>query len=520
MEAQIAMEARAHAVGSAPERGSVPALSMRGIRKSFNGVPVLKGVDFEVQQGEIHALVGSNGAGKSTLLKILDGAYTADAGTVEIDGRPVHAETTTDARGAGVAMIFQEFSLVPTLSVAENIFLGREPRGWLGFIDDGEANRRARDLFSALNLEVDPSRSVDRLPTAAWQLTEIAKAMSQNARVVVMDEPTSSLARSETVVLFALMRRLKAQGTSIVFVSHRLEEIFEVCDRITVLRDGRRIRTEELSNLTMGDVIDDILGRKVEQTLGWKPRPARAGARTLLEVRGLTSGPKLRGIDLQVREGEIVGLAGLMGCGRSELARAIFGIDPIESGEVVVDGQPLGRLTPQRAIAAGIALVPEDRRTEGLVLDHPVRENFLLPIVGRISRAGFIDDAAGQHQAESYVKQLNIVTRSIDQPIGLLSGGNQQKVVIAKWLATKPRILIMDEATAGVDVGTKAEIVEMIRTFADAGNCVIFISSELPELLAVSDRVLILHDGRVKRELDRSEIRHEDDLHHIVQGTR
>jgi ribose transport system ATP-binding protein len=493
------------------------AVSMRGISKSFSGVRVLDDVDFDLREGEIHGLVGGNGAGKSTLMKILVGAYTLDEGTFQVGGRPVRFDSTHDALNAGVGMVFQEFSLVPTLSVAQNVFLAREARSRIGLIDDRDSERRARDLFDRMQVDVDPRRQLDELSTVYWQLTEIAKALSQDVHVLIMDEPTAALGKTETKQLFELLRRLKERGISMVYISHRMEEVFEICDRITVLRDGRRVLTEESAKLTLARVIDQIVGRKVEQAMEWKEREVANGGDMLLEVRGLVTA-KLRGVDVELREGEILGLAGLMGSGRTELSRALFGIDPIESGEIVLGGRRLSIRGPEDAIAAGFALIPEDRRAQGLILDHTVRENLLLPALDRVSRRGFVDDGAGTRLAESLVKKLTIRLRSVNQPVRLLSGGNQQKVVIAKWLATEPRILIMDEPTAGVDIGTKGEIVEMIRAFAEAGNGVIIISSELPELLAVSDRVLILRDGLVDGELDRRAIHSEEQLHHAVQG--
>lgn len=496
----------------------VAAVNMHAISKSFSGVRVLDNVDFELQQGEIHALVGGNGAGKSTLMKILVGVYKLDEGSFEVNGQEVRFSSTHDARDVGIGMVFQEFSLVPTLTVAQNVFLTRELRTKSGFINDRESERRTRELFQTLELDVNPRAPLDELPTVYWQLTEIAKALSQNARVLIMDEPTAALAKTETAQLFALMRRLKDRGISIVYISHRMEEVFEICDRITVLRDGRRLMTEKTEKLELQQVIDQIVGRKTERSMEWKERYLPVDADVLLEVRNLRTEAKLRGIDLRVREGEILGLAGLMGSGRSELARAIFGIDAMDTGEILVRGRRMAIRRPGDAIAAGIALIPENRRVQGLALDHSVRENFLLPVLSRLSRAGFVDDRKGDRLAESFVKRLTIRLRSISQPIRLLSGGNQQKVVIAKWLGTDPQILIMDEPTAGVDVGTKGEIVNMIRALAEAGKGVIIISSELPELLAVSDRVLILRDGAVERELGRHEIKAEEQLHHAVQG--
>jgi ribose transport system ATP-binding protein len=500
----------------APAAEAVQAVTMRGITKSFGGVPVLKEVDFDLRKADIHALAGGNGAGKSTLMKILVGVYTRDGGSYEVDGKNVDFRSVEEARASGVGMVFQEFSLIPTLSVAQNVFLTREARGRGGFIDDREMERRTRDIFKTMSVDVDPRRPLDELPTAFWQLTEIAKALSQNASVLIMDEPTAALARTETVELFALMRRLKDQGISIVYISHRMEEIFDICDRITVLRDGRPVLTEALANVTPKVVIDEIVGRKLEHALEYQER--QVGDEVLLEARGLTTTTKLRGVDFQLRKGEVLGLAGLMGSGRTELARAMFGIDPLASGELLMNAKPIQITTPREAIANGVGLIPEDRRAQGLILDHTVRENFLLPLLDRLSSAGFVNDAEGDRQTDSFVSRLAIKTRSTSQPIGTLSGGNQQKVVIAKWLGTEPHVLIMDEPTAGVDIGTKGEIVSMIRAYADAGNGVIIISSELPELLAVSDRVLILRDGQVERVIDRAEIHQEEDLHHAIQG--
>jgi ribose transport system ATP-binding protein len=491
------------------------AASMRGIRKSFSGVRVLDDVDFELEKGEIHALVGGNGAGKSTLMKILVGAYSLDEGTYEVDGREVRFHSTHDARDAGVGMVFQEFSLIPQLTVAQNIFLAREPKS-AGLISDREMVGRSRDIFETMKVDIDPRRTVEDLPTAYWQLTEIAKALSQDARVLIFDEPTTALAKTETQDLFALMRRFKEQGISIVYISHRMEEVFEISDRITVLRDGRIAMTSQTAEVTMVDVIGAIVGQKLEHSMDWLER--KVGDEVVLEARKLNAGDRLRDVDLMLRRGEVLGLAGLMGSGRTELAQALFGIDHVDSGELLLNGEkgPLG--DPGAAIDAGIALIPEDRRVQGLILDHSVRDNIVLPLLSRISRAGFVDDGAGSQATDESVSRLSIVTRSVRQAIKELSGGNQQKVVIAKWLGMEPQILIMDEPTAGVDIGTKVEIVNMIRAFADEGGSVIMISSELPELLAVSDRLLILRDGHVEAEMERRQIRREEDLHHAVQG--
>ncbi len=494
------------------------AVRMRGITKSFSGNQVLHGVDFDLARGEVHALIGGNGAGKSTLMKILQGVYTPDAGSVEVDGRPVEIRSPHDARALGIGMIFQEFSLIPTLTVAQNVFLGNEPRGIGGLIDDREAVRRADALFAQMEESIDPRALVGDLPTGYWQLTEIAKALAQDARVLIMDEPTSTLTAGETESLFALVRRLQASGISIIYISHRMDEIFAITDRMTVMRDGRMILTEPTASLTMDRVIDAIVGQSMEQAFEWHERAVDRSGMPILSVRGLSAGGRIHDISFDLFPGEILGIAGLMGSGRTELARAIFGIDDADAGDIAIRGKAVAVSGPGEAIAAGIALVPEDRRVEGLVLDHSVRDNLLLPLLERISRGGLVDDRRGDLIADRYVGGLRIKTASLDTTVRLLSGGNQQKVVLGKWLATEPDILIMDEPTAGVDIRAKTEILGVIRELADTGKGVIVISSEPAELLAVSDRLLVLRDGRLARQIDRREITTEEDLHRAVQG--
>ncbi len=495
-----------------------PAIRMQGITKSFAGTQVLHGVDFELAHGEIHALIGGNGAGKSTLMKILEGVYTPDGGRIEVEGRPVQIGSPQDARALGIGMIFQEFSLIPTLTVAQNVFLTREPRGGAGLIDDRESERGARALFAEMGEAVDARARVRDLSTGYWQLTEIAKTLAQDVRILIMDEPTSTLTATETHSLFGLIRKLKARGISIIYISHRMEEIFQITDRITVLRDGRRIVTDATGNLTMEQVIDHVVGQRMEQAFAWQERRVDRSGEPLLEVHRLASGQIVRDMSFNLYPGEILGIAGLMGSGRTELARALFGIDRIDGGGILIRGQQVSIRSPRDAIAVGISLVPEDRRRQGLVLDQSVKNNLLLPLLQRLRRGGLIDDARGNRITESFVRSLQIKTDSIVQRVRLLSGGNQQKVVIAKWLATEPDILIMDEPTAGVDIRAKTEILGIIRQLADAGKGVIVISSEPAELLAVSDRLLIMHGGGLKRELDRREIVTEEDLHHAVQS--
>jgi ribose transport system ATP-binding protein len=494
------------------------AVRMTGISKSFSGIRVLHGVDFDLRKGEVHALVGGNGAGKSTLMKILQGVYRPDEGQIAVDGNPVEIRSPHDARALGIGMIFQEFSLIPTLTVAQNIFLGHEPRGSGGLINDRAGARQARELFAELEEDIDPNARMLDLGTGYWQLTEIAKALAQDARVLIMDEPTSSLTATEAHSLFALVQRLKERGISIIYISHRMDEIFRITDRITVLRDGRHILTEDTAALTMNQVIDAIVGQSMEQAFEWQERSVDRSVAPLLQVRNLSAGSRVQDISFDLYPGEILGLAGLMGSGRTELARAIFGIDRVDKGEILIRGQRVDIGNPEEAIIAGVSLVPEDRRTQGLVLDHSVKNNLLLPLLNRLDHAGIIDDRRGDRMAGSIVTDLRIKTGSIATTARLLSGGNQQKVVIGKWLATEPDILIMDEPTAGVDIQAKTEILGVIRALADRGKGIIVISSELVELLAVSDRLLVLRDGHVVREVDRREIRTEEELHRAVQG--
>src|SRR6266545_1702192 len=474
---------------------------------------------FELRTGEVHALMGGNGAGKSTLMKILQGVYTADGGEISVAGAPTHIRSPQDAKNAGIGMVFQEFSLIPTLTVAQNIFLTNEPRTGLRLLDDAASERRAQALFADMGVDINPRATVARLSTGYWQLTEIAKALSQNVRVLILDEPTAALTVSETQALFDLIRTLKARAISMVYISHHMEEIFQIADRITVLRDGQRVLTAATSEITMPQLVEQIVGRKMEQAFAWKERQVDRGGTPLLDVQHLRAGPRVQDVSFQLHPGEILGLAGLMGSGRTELVRALFGIDRVQSGQVAVRGRPLTLRGPEDALAAGICLVPEDRRAQGLVLGHTVKDNLLLPLLGSLQRNGIINDGEGNRLVQSYVDSLQIKTDSIHKVIRLLSGGNQQKVVIAKWLASKPDILLMDEPTAGVDIGAKTEILDIIRQLADEGKGVVVISSEFTELLAVADRVLVIRNGTVTQTIERRAIENEETLEQAVQRT-
>lgn len=480
------------------------AVRMTGIRKSFGGISALAGVDLVVAAGSIHALLGENGAGKSTLLKILRGVQPPDSGEIVIGGKPMTAFTPEGARSLGVGMIFQEMSLVPTLTVAQNIFLTREPRCGRVLLDDKAATRAAVVLLQQLGLDVDPRTIVERLSTGQKQMTEIAKAISQNARVLIMDEPTSALSTAEVDRLFAFLRGIRQRGTAVIYVSHKMDEIQQIADAVTVLRDGRHIITSPLADLTLDSIIEHIVGRRVN-AFAWKARRVDRSQKPLLQVRNLSGAQKPREVSFDVYPGEVLGIAGLMGAGRSEMARAICGIDQ-RSGEVRLRDKVVQPGSTGAAIGAGLALIPEDRRTQGLVLDHSVLSNLSLPTIDRLSARGFVDDRRVRGMAEGLVTRLRVKVGSITAPVRLLSGGNQQKVVLGKWLAADPTVLVLDEPTAGVDIGSKAEIVELIRTLANTGRGIIMISSELAELLSVSDRILVMQGGRIARELNREEV--------------
>ena len=483
----------------------VPAVQVTGVTKSFGDTHALKGVDFEVAQGEVHALLGENGAGKSTLLKIIQGVYQPDGGEIRIFGEQVKTFTPDEMFRLGVSMIFQEFSLIPTLSVADNIFLSRETKGRLGLNDRAAMRKRTRELFDEIGIKVNPRASVERLSTGYKQLVEVAKAVARDARVLIMDEPTASLAEREVELLFGLMETLKQRGVAVIYVSHRMEEIFQVSDRITVLRDGRRMTTTSASEISGPELVKHIVGREVA-AFSWVPREVDRTGRPRLEVKGLSAAHGPFDVALTERPGELVGVAGLMGSGRSRLARTLAGLADGVTGEVRMDGEPVAVGDPVGAIDAGIALVPEDRRTQGLIGIHSIRSNASLPVVERFSHRWFIRDRDLTRSVQDVVKRLELRPPKIWRPVGNLSGGNQQKIVISKWLLRDSKVLILDEVTAGIDIGTKTEIVRLMRELADAGKSIVVVSSESSELLALADRIVIMNRGRIATHMSRSEL--------------
>lgn len=484
-----------------------PALQMRGISKRYPGVTALDNVSLEVAHGEVHALLGENGAGKSTLIKILAGAERADAGEILLEGRPVAIDSPERALEKGIGIIYQEFNLVPHLTVAENLFLGREPASAVpGFISFRRLYASARAALDALKVPIDPQARVGDLSVAQQQMVEIAKATSRPLRVLAMDEPSSALTDHELRNLFALIVSLVAKGVGVIYISHRLEEVFEIADRVTVLRDGHNVGTRPVAATNRDELIRMMVGRELKESI--PKRPARVGD-PVLEVRGLTRAGAFRDISFTVRAGEIVGIGGLVGAGRTEVARALFGADPVDAGEIVLDGRPVRLRSPRDAIRLGIGLVPEDRKELGLILNRVVRENISLANLDALTTLGFIRIKHERAIAQEYIRGLSIRTPSAEQQTRLLSGGNQQKVVLAKWLFTRSRLLIFDEPTRGVDVGAKTEIYELMNRLAERGVALIMISSELPELLGMSDRILVMHEGRLAGELSRAEATQE-----------
>ncbi len=478
-------------------------LQLDGVVKSFPGVRALKGVSFDVVAGEVHALLGENGAGKSTLIKVMSGVHAPDAGTLAIDGETTTLDGPHAARTRGIATIYQELLLFPELTVAENIFMGHAPQARIGGLDWRAMRAQARALLEALDIhDLDVDGVVGTLSVGNRQRVEILRALSQDARVLIMDEPTAALGEHDVRRLFEIVRRLRARGVGIVYISHRMEEIFLLADRVSVLRDGEYVGTRRVADTDAGELVQMMVGRRIEQLFPKVEVPIGA---PVLEVQDLVRLPATRGISLAVRAGEIVGLAGLVGSGRSELAQTIFGITPAQSGEIRIAGHAVRISSPAQARALGIAYVPEDRGTQGLVRPMTVRENVSLSVLGRVSHAGFIDRAAERQLADGAVEQFSIRTAGIEQIVAKLSGGNQQKIVLGKWLATRPRVLILDEPTRGIDVGAKAEIHRIMGELAGQGLAILMISSELPEVLGMSDRVLVVREGRIVAELPRAE---------------
>jgi rhamnose transport system ATP-binding protein len=487
----------AGAGASAPDVAEEPILVLRHAAKSFGAVQALLDGSIELYPGEAHALVGENGAGKSTLVKILAGVYQPDAGSLQVDGREVALHGPAMARAAGIAVIYQEPALFPDLTVAENMFIGRQPLTSGHRIDRRAMRTEAAAIFGRLGVQLDPARLARGLSIADQQVVEIGKAISLQARVIVMDEPTAALSAAEVDRLFDVVRTLCAAGTAVLFISHRLEEVFALCRRVTVMRDGRQVLTRELAGLVAGDLVRAMVGRELAE------RPAEehgTPGETLLRVERLTREGVFTDISLTVRAGEIVALAGLVGSGRSEVARAIFGVDKYDAGTVTVRGTQLRRGSPTGAMAAGVGFVPEDRRQQGLVMDMSVQQNVALASLARLRRGGLVRAAAERAFAADWAVRLNLKYGRLADPVLQLSGGNQQKVVLAKWLGRNPALLIVDEPTRGIDIATKAEVHRLLTQLAVDGVAILMISSELPEVLNIGDRILVMREGKLTAE--------------------
>jgi ABC-type sugar transport system ATPase subunit len=472
-------------------------LEMRHIDKSFAGVHALRNVSLELGRGEVLALVGENGAGKSTLIKVLGGALLPNRGEILIDGRPAAIASPAAAQRAGVAIIYQEFNLIADLSARENIFLGREPTRF-GIVHSSRERRATADLFAMIGCQITPAARCRDLSVPEQQKVEIAKALSADARIVVMDEPTAALSAQEAEQLFAVIQLLKARGLGVVYVSHRLDEIFTVADRVMVLRDGAVVACRPVSEVTREELIESMVGRPIEMEF---PRRAVAIGEERLRVERLSRGGAVRDVSFHIRRGEVLGLAGLTGAGRTETARLVFGADHADGGRIFVDGRATPIRSPRDAIRHRICLLTEDRKAQGLILKHSVAQNFGLPNLNRFRRGPFVDRRQERSELDSYAGRLAIKSAGADQPAAHLSGGNQQKVVLAKWLAANADILIFDEPTRGIDVGAKLEIYLLINDLAAQGKAILLISSEIPELLGMSDRILVMHAGRVRGEI-------------------
>lgn len=494
-----------------------PIISLKNVHKSFGGVSVLNGVDFDLQKGSVHALVGQNGAGKSTMMKILTGVYTCDSGAIYIDGSKVKMNSYSDAVSHGISLIFQELSLIPTLTVAENIFLNREILEG-PFLDKKSMERKAHELLQSLDIDVDVHSRVEDLDVGVCQMIEIAKALSVNAKVLILDEPTASLSEKETAHLFTLINSLKQRGVSMIYISHRMAEIFKICDTITVLRNGSIVTTKPTRDYSLTGLIEDMIGRKTAAlTTADEELASKCTGRPLMTVEHLNCGSRLKDVSFELREGEVLGLAGLMGSGRTEVVESLFGLNKDASGQVTINGQPYEIKGVRHAIDSGLALIPEDRRREGLVLMHSVEENLIVPIFDKLKRGLLLENKKVADIAERSISDMAIKTHSRKTPAFNLSGGNQQKIVVGKWLNSAPSVLLLDEPTAGVDVGSKREIIDKVRDFVGENRAALFISSDILELISACDRFIVFYDGKVTATYNRSEIT-EEVLQYAIQN--
>jgi ribose transport system ATP-binding protein len=481
-------------------------LEMKNINKSFFGVRALKSVSLEIRRGEVHCLIGENGAGKSTLMKILSGAYQRDSGEILFNGKPLDTSSTLQVQQEGISIIYQEFNLASVLSVAENIFMGREPLNKFGMIDKEKMHANTQEILDKLGVEVSPKALVNKLSVAEQQFVEIAKALSFGAKLIVMDEPSATLTPKELERLFAVIYDLKMKGVSIIYISHHLDELIEIGDRVTVLRDGEHVATDDVDKIDKDQIIRWMVGRDL--TNSYPPRAVTPGEK-VLEVKNLSSEGVLKDINFSLHKGEILGVAGLVGAGRTELVRALYGADPKDTGEIYLNDKLINVESPKDSIDHGISLLPEDRKQQGVVLGQSIKNNITLAKIDKITKKILIDNGQERREVQKYIKSLGVKTPSQEMLARNLSGGNQQKVVLAKWMFTNSNILIFDEPTRGIDVGAKYEIYELMNKLTEQGKSIIMISSELPEIIGMSDRVLVMHKGRISSVYDRTELSQE-----------
>jgi inositol transport system ATP-binding protein len=489
---------------AAPSAAAVPPLlEIQGILKIFPGVVALNNVQLKLRAGTVHALMGENGAGKSTLMKIIAGIYTPEKGDIRLRGQPIVLKSPLDALNQGIAMIHQELNLMPYMTVAENVWITREPKNWLGLVDHAELNRKTAELFKDLNIDIDPAIEIQELSVANRQMVEIAKAVSWNSDVLIMDEPTSALTETEVAHLFAIIRRLRAQGKGIIYITHKMNELFEIADEFSVFRDGQYIATHLSSEVTRDDIIRMMVGREITQMF---PKLDVPIGDVVLSVKDLCVEGIFKNVSFDIRAGEIVGMAGLVGSGRSNVAEALFGVVPATSGTISIKGEAVKIRTPQQALAAGMAFLTEDRKETGCFLALNIQENMDSAVLNqRYVSKGFVQSEQLNKDCLEMAKRLRVKTPSMDEIIQNLSGGNQQKVLVGRWLLTNPRILILDEPTRGIDVGAKAEIHRLVSELAGTGVAILMISSEMPEVLGMSDRVVVMHGGQVTGILDRKD---------------
>ncbi|ARC75461.1 sugar ABC transporter ATP-binding protein [Bacillus licheniformis] len=481
-------------------------IKMKDIFKAFGQNQVLSGVSFELQEGEVHALMGENGAGKSTLMNLLTGLHKLDSGTIEIDGKETYFSDPKGAEQNGIAFIHQELNIWPEMTVLENLFIGRELSSKLGFLNNKKMKALAKEQLERLGVSISLEKEAGDCSVGQQQMIEIAKALMTDAKVIIMDEPTAALTEREIEKLFGVIRALKKNGVSIVYISHRMEEIFTICDRITVMRDGKTVDTKRIPDTDFHEVVKKMVGRELtERYPERQPNPGRV----VLEVKQASKKGVFQNISFSVRSGEIVGISGLMGAGRTELMRAVFGLDPLDSGDIFIEGKKAALKKPSDAVQKGIGFITENRKDEGLVLDTSIRENIALPNLASFSPKGRIDKKSEQEFVDLLIKRLTIKTESPETHARNLSGGNQQKVVIAKWIGIGPKVLILDEPTRGVDVGAKREIYQLMNELTDRGVAIVMVSSELPEILGMSDRVLVIHEGTLSGELSRNDATQE-----------